>query len=113
MAFGEMGLLPWDYYNMLPVDYKALVEGYQKKQYRLSSEKRYAAFIGISPHVKDMSYKKFCSQIWPLPMDQQQQDKKKLQTISVIDEDLWAALQKQAGKKTEYETILEKHKMVK
>jgi hypothetical protein len=59
-----------------------------------------------------MNYQKFCSTIWPLALDEKPADKTRIQQHAVIDEDLWQALQKQAGQKTDYEMILEKHKTV-
>lgn len=109
MAFGEIGLLPHEYYNLLPREFRSLVDGYNYKQYRLSSEKRYAAYISILPFTKDLTLQKFCSDIWPLSMDEKPEDKKII-APSVIDNDLWKSLQKQMNVKSDYEIILEKHK---
>jgi len=43
-------------------------------------------------------------------MDEKQEDKKII-APSVIDNDLWKSLKKQMNAKSEYETILEKHKL--
>jgi hypothetical protein len=109
MAFGEIGLLPHEYYNLLPREFRSLVDGYNHKQYRLSSEKRYAAYISILPFTKDLTLQKFCSDIWPLPMDEKREQQQLIEP-PVIDNELWQALKKQMNVKSDYEMILEKHK---
>jgi hypothetical protein len=94
---------------MLETEFESMAKGYNHKQYRLSSEKRYAAYISILPFTKDLTLQKFCSDIWPLSMDEKREDKKII-APSVIDNDLWKSLQKQMNVKSDYEIILEKHK---
>jgi hypothetical protein len=110
MAFGEIGLLPHEYYALLPREFRSLVDGYNHKQYRLSSEKRYTAYISILPFTKDISLEKFCREFWPLPMDKFD---KEIYFDPVPDKELWEELKKQAKpQKSEYEKIVEKHKII-
>jgi hypothetical protein len=88
------------------------MNGYNRREYRHSSENRYAAYISILPFTKDLTLQKFCSDIWPLAMDEKPEDRKLIEP-PVIDNDLWQALKKQMKpKKSEYEMILEKHKQL-
>jgi hypothetical protein len=92
----------------LPHEFASLAEGYAKKQYRSSSERRYQTYVSILPWTKDLNYGRFCSEVWPLSMDEKQES-------YLIDPtpppEIWEALKKQLSpKKTEFETILSKHK---
>jgi hypothetical protein len=96
---------------MLETEFESMAKGYNHKQYRLSSEKRHATFISILPFTKNLTAQKFCSDIWPLAMDEKPK-RQQLIEPPVIDNDLWQALKKQMKpKKSEYEMILEKHKI--
>lgn len=101
-----MGMSAYDYYSMLPKDFAAKVEGYNRKIYYESSNHRKAAFIIILPHVKDLYYDKFCQDYWPL-----QGDEVKVETAGFdrnISPEVWAAV-KQQQKAKEFETILQDH----
>ncbi len=107
-AFGEIGLLPFEYYSLLPHEFASLAEGYAKRQYRSSSERRYQTYVSILPWTKDLNYNKFCNEIWPLSMD----EKIDISFDPALDKETWAALKKQLKpKKKEFETILSKHKI--
>lgn len=76
----------------------------------MAGERRFATYISILPFTKDLTYDKFCSDIWPLERDEKREKKVDLD-MPVMTTELWVALKKQMRpKKTEYEKILEKHK---
>lgn len=74
-----------------------MIEGYNRKKYRESSEQRRAAFIIISPHTKDLPFEKFCKDFWPLQgdVDTRKEDERGNLTV---DKDLWAKIQQEMNK---------------
>lgn len=64
-----------------------MAEGYRAKQYKLSCEKRHAAFLSILPFTKDVSLDKFNRDFWPLQGDRVPDDEVK--EMPVIDAELW------------------------
>ena len=65
-AFGEIGLLPDDFYRMETSDFNLLKKGYYRKLEYQQATLRKAVMIVIAPWVKQMpdAYK-----IWPLESD--------------------------------------------
>jgi len=80
--------MPREYYLLLPHELNATIEGYQRRQYKLSCEKRHAAFLSILPFTKDVTIEKFCRDFWPLAGDQKPQDDEPKE-MPVIEADLW------------------------
>lgn len=99
-----MGMSPNDYYNMLPKDFAAKIEGYSRRVYRESSDLRKAAFIIISPHIKDLPFERFCREFWSLPLDEFREEKYSRN----VDPELWKQIKKQQGK-NEFEKIVQQH----
>jgi len=92
-----MMVLPREYYLLLPHELSSMVEGYRTKQYKLSCERRHAAYLSILPFSKDVTLAMFNRDFWPLAGD-------KVQDIEegrpVVDKELW-------------EKILARHKKLK
>jgi hypothetical protein len=103
---------------MLPREYYSIVKGYNRKQYISSVERRYQTFITVLPHVKNVTYDKFCREFWPLSDDKFDRESEIIEPVKV-DTETWAALKKQMSPKvrksespkSEYERILSKHNL--
>jgi hypothetical protein len=100
-------MTPFEFYSMLPREFAAKVEGYKRKILRKSSEKRKAAFIIISPHIKDLPFEKFCREFWPLDGDEFGESKGGFDTTN-IDPEIWKAVKKQQNLQ-DYNTIMQEH----
>ncbi len=65
-----MNMTPQEYYNMLPKDYYAKVDGYNNKQRFKAELIRQHAFITVSPYIKQgTTYNSFKGS-FPLPFDE-------------------------------------------
>ena len=71
---------------LLPHELSSMAEGYRAKQYKLSCEKRHAAFLSILPFTKDVSLDKFNRDFWPLQGDKREEQE---EGRPVIDKELW------------------------
>jgi|GEM_PF-6211901 hypothetical protein len=114
IIFGEIGLLPHEYYQLLPREFMALIKGYNRRKYAASNERRMQSFISVLPFVKNISYQKFCNEFWSLPGDK---EAVKIERPE-IDAETWEAIKKQlrpreqVQQSKEYEDILQKHKII-
>ena len=79
-------VLPRDYYMLLPHELSSMAEGYRAKQYKLSCERRHAAFLSILPFTKDVSLDKFNRDFWPLAGDRREEPE---EGRPVIEAELW------------------------
>lgn len=101
-----MGMRTEDYYNMLPKDFAAKIDGYNRKIYHESSLQRKVAFIIISPHVKNLGFDKFCREFLPLQGDEVNNESDGFDRN--VSPEVWEAIKKQQKAK-EFENILKDH----
>lgn len=91
-----------------------MAEGYRRRHYLLADNLRYATYLMVSPYLKNVFYPKFCSDYWPMAMDEKMMEQKRNGKPNVIDSKTWAALQKQLTLppvSSEYEKILKTHNL--
>ena len=78
--------MPRDYYMLLPHELSSMVEGYRAKQYKLSCERRHAAYLSILPFSKDVTAAMFNRDFWPLAGDKQKEIEEGRPTVDI---ELW------------------------
>lgn len=56
LSFGicELGLKPWEFWNLTFAEYNLICEGYFKRETRAWERTRYLAYCMLLPHYKDL-----------------------------------------------------------
>jgi hypothetical protein len=113
IAFGQIGLLPYEYYTLLPDEFISMTNGYLLKRYIMSHEHRHATFISVLPFFKDITFERFCREMWPLDLDKKYLfGEREQKEIPMASHELWTALKKHMSEdqsKKDYEDILKRH----
>lgn len=89
-AFGELGLMPDDYFDMLPAHYYAKVEGYNNKRKHDAELMRQQAFILIGHKLKQGTTYESFKRNWVLWYDEQQER----ETFVMTEEQIKAVLER-------------------
>jgi hypothetical protein len=80
-----MGLMPDDYYNMLPVDFDIMMNGHMQRIDRESSNHRKAAFLICASNGYKGTMQKFIDDFWQLNIDKV----KEIEKIETPEPDYW------------------------
>gem|GEM_PF-3655091 len=101
-----------EYYNMLPANFAAKIEGYSRRVYRDEEISRKLAFFCLAPHtVRGFTYQRFCKEYWQIAGDPQEVTNKEIkERARELTHDQWEHLKKRQSQLAFEATIREQNK---